>query len=551
MGILVPEIATISEDAKQQPYVSTTDCNNPTNSTNIDVRMADVDADADAVDKQPVVIDASCINTLTSSQTSSTHTHPFQHSKYINLVSSSHVLFATDEWFATADNLVKDSEPEFIPDLYCDQGKVMDGWETRRRRVEGHDWCVIALNDRVTNKSSGGGADVYGIELDTAFFTGNQTPRVSIEVANCRNERDEDNDDNDDEWKFTWMPGAVTRLAQGGGIQGTGKSPDQVRKARLACEKFTWTEILGVTELQPGYEESRMHYFTVPAHVRDAARGFTHVRVNYFPDGGVARMRLWGHPAAVSASPTSQDSATGTMSTCTSASSFRSFPSEPSFKSIVSDDHPELSSEANGGMGLSCSNKHYGVPSNLIRVTEGKDMGDGWETARHPERPPVLIKDPITDLIDSPLMDWAVLKLGMGGASNISRIILDTKHFKGNFPESVQVEGCDASSLRDISNADEIVCSVTPEMHGHGHGQGGEEEVVVDANQSHDTPAVTWFPLLKRSRMGPDQEHIFDAGESDALVHTDGRVTHVRISIFPDGGLSRVRIFGQPAIDGL
>ena len=57
----------------------------------------------------------------------------------------------------------------------------MDGWETRRRRVAGHDWCVIALNSLR--------GDVFGIELDTAHFTGNQTPRVSIEVANCYNEK--------------------------------------------------------------------------------------------------------------------------------------------------------------------------------------------------------------------------------------------------------------------------------------------------------------------------------------------------------------------------
>jgi len=402
--------------------------------------------------------------------------------------------------------------------------------------VAGHDWCVIALNSSITDKASGG-ADVYGIELDTAYFTGNQTPRVSIEVANCCSDSDSEEVE-EDEWKFTWMPGAVTRLVQGGGIQGTGKSPEQVEKAQKACEKFTWTEILGVTELKPGYEESRMHYFTVPECVREKAKGFTHVKVNYFPDGGVARMRLWGHPVNDASTVAT---ATSSMSACSSASSFRTMSacsSSLSFKSLVSD--PELSCEINGGIGLSCSNKHYGVPSNLIREGLGKDMGDGWETARHPERPPVLIKDPKTDLIDSPLMDWAVLKLGMGGAKCISRLILDTKHFKGNFPESVQVEGCDASSPSGEMITDDMVCAVTPEMCGHGgHGTG---TAIKD-----DAPAVKWFPLLNRSRMGPDREHIFDTGDSPALVNTEQKVTHVRISIFPDGGLSRVRIYGQPA----
>jgi hypothetical protein len=90
------------------------------------------------------------------------HTSPFTNQNFTNLVSSSsHVLFATDEWFARAENLVKNSDPTFDPDLYCDEGKVMDGWESRRRRDAGHDWCVIAAPHK---------GDVYGIELDTGML---------------------------------------------------------------------------------------------------------------------------------------------------------------------------------------------------------------------------------------------------------------------------------------------------------------------------------------------------------------------------------------------
>jgi allantoicase len=419
---------------------------------------------------------------------------PFRNQNYTNLLSSSRVLFATDEWFARADNLLLESDPVFVPDLYCEQGKVMDGWETRRRRDAGHDWCVIAAAHM---------GEVYGIEIDTAFFTGNQAPRISIEVANCYDQSKDEED-----WKFKWMPGAVLRLAQGGGIQGTGMSPHQVDRAAAACSRFQWTEILPMTKLYPGYEETRMHYFTIPDDVRENTKGFTHVRVNYFPDGGVARLRLWGH------SVLEVESSTNDPSELAIPVSAKPYPD------------PELSCEDNGGCGLECSNKHYGVPSNLIRSSYGKDMGDGWETARHPERPPVLIKCPTTNLVQSPLMDWAVLKLGMGGCddSGISRIIIDTKHFRGNFPESVQVEGCDAGANGGVS--DDAVCAATPET-------------------SKEESAVEWFPLLNRSRMGPHREHVFDRN-SCALVNTHRRVTHVRVSIFPDGGLSRVRIYGQP-----
>lgn len=420
---------------------------------------------------------------------------PFINENYTNLLSSSRVLFATDEWFARADNLLLDSDPVFIPDLYCEQGKVMDGWETRRRRDAGHDWCVIA---------SAHMGEVYGIEVDTAFFTGNQAPRISIEVANCY-----DLSKDEEDWKFKWMPGAVLRLAQGGGIQGTGMSPHQVDRAAAACSKFQWSEILPMTKLHPGYEETRMHYFSIPDDIRESTKGFTHVRVNYFPDGGVARLRLWGRPVLEHEPVT-----TNCQSESAIPVSAKPYPD------------PELSCEDNGGCGLACSNKHYGVPSNLIRSSYGKDMGDGWETARHPDRPPVLIKCPTTNLVQSPLMDWAVLKLGMGGCddSGISRIIIDTKHFRGNFPESVQIEGCDAGANGYVS--DDAVCAAIPET-------------------NHEESAVEWFPLLNRSRMGPHREHVFDRNSS-ALINSHRRVTHVRVSIFPDGGLSRVRIYGKP-----
>ena len=363
---------------------------------------------------------------------------------------------------------------------------VMDGWESRRRRDAGHDWCVIALG-------SMGGGDIYGIELDTAHFTGNQTPRISIQAMNCAAKNEDD--------IYNWMPGAVRRLAQGGGIQGTKKSHDSVLEADEVCRQFKWTEILPMTELKPGYEETRMHYFELPEDVCNEAKGVTHIRFNYYPDGGVARLRLWGYPTSLQGSEN-----------CTQDMVL------PSSKDYH---HPELSLDSNGGQGLACSNKHYGIPDYLIQKSYGKDMGDGWETARNPLRPPILVKDPITQLVDSPLMDWAVLKLGMGGThEGVSRIILDTKHFKGNYPESVQVEGCCASTT---NASDELVCNATPEA---------------------EEPVVEWFPLLPRSRMGPDQEH--DFLEQD-LVNTTKSVTHVRVRIYPDGGLSRVRVYGQPA----
>jgi len=58
----------------------------------------------------------------------------------------SKILFATDDWFAIAENLLKDSEPEWREGAFTSFGKWMDGWETRRKRRPGHDWCIVKLD---------------------------------------------------------------------------------------------------------------------------------------------------------------------------------------------------------------------------------------------------------------------------------------------------------------------------------------------------------------------------------------------------------------------
>jgi len=231
----------------------------------------------------------------------------------------------------------------------------------------------------------------------------------------------------------------------------------------------------------------------------------THLRVNYYPDGGVARVRLWGLPTTETQKPTPGPaySPIKTGRTCTVVSHTDKSEVPPSRQPY---DYPDLACRDNGGVGLACSNKHYGDPWNLIQANLGQDMGDGWETARHPERPPILVKDPNTDLVDSPLMDWCVVKLGKV-AEGVARIILDTKHFRGNYPESVQVEGCYATS----------------------------DDAILDE--------MEWFPLVPRGRMAPDSEHIFDCSKTQ-IVNGDRKVSHVKVSIYPDGGISRVRVYG-------
>jgi allantoicase len=115
-------------------------------------------------------------------------------------------------------------------------------------------------------------------------------------------------------------------------------------------------------------------------------------------------------------------------------------------------------------------------------------MGDGWETARR----------------RGPGNDWVVVKLGSLGS--ICRVEIDTAHFKGNYPDraSVEVGRFDDDTARDVNAA--------------------------------------WQTLLPEVKLSMDQQHYFE----DELQAT-GPVTHARLSIYPDGGVSRLRLFGRIA----
>lgn len=395
--------------------------------------------------------------------------------------SGAKVIFATDDWFAMAENLLQDGPPIFDPDAFCQQGKVLDGWETRRRRQAGHDWCLIQLSKR---------AEIHAIELDTAHFTGNNVPNISLDICDLSVA--------ELSRMVAKIPGAYERLLHGG-VQGMGRLSEEVLEASDAVSNGgDWKQLLPTTPLSPGFEPTRMHYFTLRTPIKGNI-----IRMNYFPDGGVARFRCWGESLSfVKPYTTSLFMPIKTCKECTVVS-HSSVNDESELPSRLVYKFSELSSLDEGGIGGACSNKHYGESWRLIQKSLGKDMGDGWETARHPNRPGILTTKHDSTLLETSLSDWAILKLGKQAQSGVARIILDTKHFRGNFPESVAVEGC--------YDPDE---------------QGGD-----------------WFSLVPRSKMSPDAEHIFERSKNQ-IKNNDKAVTHIRVSIFPDGGISRVRIYG-------
>src|SRR4051794_6521912 len=143
-------------------------------------------------------------------------------------------LVANDEFFAEKENLLKPGRGIFIPDKYTERGKWMDGWESRRRRTPGHDWCVIKLGLR---------GIIRQVDIDTNHFLGNHPPFASLDAV-CL----------------------------------TNGSPDDV-------EQLAWREILAKSPLNPGSQ----NLFAIASD-----ETWTHVRLNIIPDGGVARLRVYG-----------------------------------------------------------------------------------------------------------------------------------------------------------------------------------------------------------------------------------------------------------------
>ncbi|MGN6805491.1 MAG: allantoicase [Trinickia sp.] len=319
--------------------------------------------------------------------------------RYVNLADprlGAQALEASDEFFAPKDRMLNPEAAVFIPGKYDDHGKWMDGWETRRKRTTGHDWCIVKLARP---------GIVKGVDLDTSHFTGNFPPAASIEATCTEGE-----------------PGSSSE----------------------------WVEILPSVALS-----GNAHHY----HAIEANRPFTHLRINLYPDGGLARLRVYGQP-------------------------------QVDWSRLANTDTVNLAAMENGAHVVTANNQHFGLASNMLMPGRGVNMGDGWETRRRRE----------------PGNDWCIVALAHPG--EIHRIEVDTAHFKGNYPDRCSIQAAFVT--------------------------GGTDESLV-------TQSMFWPVLLPEQRLQMDANHTF-AGE----IVNNGPVTHVRFNIVPDGGVSRLRLFGSP-----
>jgi len=349
----------------------------------------------------------------------------------------------------------------------------MDGWESRRKRIPGNDWCIIQL---------GFPGRIRGVMVDTAHFTGNQVPRFSLRAAT--------------------VDPADPRLSALAALRKPNFSGGQCAEeadmaAATALKSEEWKLIIPKTRLLPGYQETRQHFFEIDdSKMGNRGQGWTHIRLDQFPDGGIARLRVYGEVV------------------------------QPNILAVG--EAIDLAAASNGGVPVACSNKHYGTPSNLIAPGRAANMGEGWETARNPQRPAVHTLGPDGKLALPPEQtDWAILRLATPGM--VHHLEVDTNHFKGNCPESCLIEGImlDHDSVRGseanpmMANRDVLKRMQSPEME------------------------LDWKPILCRTGLTPHTRHYFKQEDIEASA---GPFSHVKITIFPDGGVSRLRIFGAPVV---
>jgi allantoicase len=314
----------------------------------------------------------------------------------------------SDDFFAGMENMLAPGRAQFIEGKYTERGKWMDGWESRRKRVAGYDFCVVELGAR---------GHVLGLDIDTQHFVGNHPPFASVEGV----------------------------LAKEG--------------ADLASlQSLHWSELLPQSPLLP---DAQNLFAAQPL-----ASPLSHVRLNIFPDGGVARFRVYGR--------VDPDFATRDVDAETAPR--------------LEQDWVDLAALKNGALALGCSDAFFGPMNNLLLPGRAADMGGGWETRRKRQ----------------PGHDFILIKLGARGVVRLVEV--DTNHFRGNYPDRCSLELIDAPSAR-----------------------------ITDLLYSRALRT-----LVPEQKLSAHTRHFF-------VPEQTGAATHVRLNIFPDGGVSRLRLWGQLA----
>ena len=307
----------------------------------------------------------------------------------------SKIVFKTNEFFAPAKRIINPWPPIFKEGVFDKHGKWMDGWETKRKRGKGYDYLILKL---------GRPGRISKIDIDTSYFSGNQPSKVSLHAC--------------------------------------------FSKKKLPNKNSKWTTIL---KKKPTKANSH-HFFNVTN-----KSIFTHIKLNIYPDGGVARIRIYG-----------------------SIEILKNFTGK-----VLN-----LTSVLHGATPIACNNEHFGRAENILAPGMGKNMGDGWETRRSRGKN----------------FDWLIIKCATAG--KINKIQIDTHHFKGNYPDKCSIQA---------AFIDKKISSRT----------------IVNNSKK-------WKLLLNKVKLYAHKKHNF----KNNLMKSK-KINYIKINVFPDGGISRIRVFGK------
>jgi allantoicase len=342
------------------------------------------------------------------------------------------VLYTNDEFYADVHSLIDPRPPVHDPAAFAARGKVYDGWETRRRREPGEDFVIIRLAVP---------AIVRGVNIDTSHFRGNYPPFASIDG--------------------TTLLGYPTAA--------------EVRAA-------AWTPLADQTGL--GGDRANLVPVTAPD------RLVTHVRLTIHPDGGVARLRVFGE---VVPDPRRLGGRVDLAATCT------------------------------GGRVEACSNMFFSSPANALAPGRAQVMSDGWETARRRD--------------DG--NDWLVVRLAAPGV--LQHAVIDTSRFVGNAPGHFRLS--DAGTGAELLPRTRLIPDIEHRFRLRPTPAGTTPAGTTPAGPTPagPTPAGPRDPVpaaAGTTPAGPTAAGPAAAGPRDPVTAV------VRLDIYPDGGISRLRLEG-------
>ena len=307
----------------------------------------------------------------------------------------SKIIFKTDDFFASANRIINPLPPVFKEGLFDKNGKWMDGWESRRKRTSGHDYLIVRL---------GKPGSINKVDVDTSHFNGNQPSMISLDGCYSKSNN---------------------------------------------IKNFKWK-----TLIKKKKTKANSHHV-----LKSSSKSvFTHIKLNIFPDGGIARLRLYGNISKEN--------------------------------NYLKNKNINLASLLGGASVIACNNEHFGKAENILAPGKAKNMGDGWETRRRRDKG----------------FDWLILNSIKG--EKINKIEISTHHFKGNYPSHCSLQ---AAYIPNKKSSSSIVKESTK-----------------------------WKLLLNKTSLLANKTHIF----RNKLMK-DNKINFIKINIFPDGGISRFKIFGK------